>query len=324
MRRRDVLALIGGAVVVSPQAASAQQARTAKVGLLYPGPESQGGLRLRSLREVLRASNWPDERVEIVARYADGDVARAALMAKELVDQKADVLVAVSSIALDAARAATTTIPIVTFDLETDPIASGLASELARPGGNITGVFFDFPDFGMKWMELLKEAIPHFSKAVVVRHPASPAPQIKGIEAAGRLLNVKLDIVDINGLSDVDAALSAARALSPDAILLLSSAPVGANPRIIAEMMLKHRLPAITSFPDVARLGGLLAYGVDLPEGFRRTATLVPKVLNGAKPADLPIERPAKFQLVVNLKTAKALDITMPTSVLLRADEVIE
>jgi putative ABC transport system substrate-binding protein len=297
-----------------------------KIGLLYPGPVTAANSRAETLREVLRANGWSDDRVEIVIRFADGDSSRAPALAKELVDLKCDVVLPVSFLAVDATRKATKTVPIVAFDLETDPIASGIASNLARPGGNTTGVFFDFPDFSMKWMELLKETIPRLSKVAVVVHPESPSPQLKSVESAAKLLNVRLELLEIHSLADIDNALLIASRQAPDAVLLLSAPPIGVgeNPKIIAGLTLKHRLPAITLFPDFARAGGLLAYGVDLPDSYRQAAAMIVKVLNGARPADLPIERPVKFQLVVNLKTANMLGITMPTSVLLRADEVIE
>jgi putative ABC transport system substrate-binding protein len=317
---------MGGSVLASPWSAWAQQGRTAKIGLLYPGPAAPANSRADTLREVLRANGWTDDKVEIVMRFADGDSSRAPSLAKELVDLKCDVLLPVSFLAVDATRKATTTIPIVAFDLETDPIAGGIASNLAHPGGNTTGVFFDFPDFSMKWMELLKETVPHLSKVAVVMHPDSPSPQLKSVESAAKLLEVKLDLIEIHSVADVDGALLTASRKAPDAVLLLSAPAIGIgnNPRVIAGLTLKHRLPAITLFPDFARAGGLLAYGVDIPESYRQAAAMIVKVLNGTKPANLPIERPAKFQLVVNLKTAKTLGITVPTSVLLRADEVIE
>lgn len=326
MRRRKFLALMGGIAVASQWSARAQEARAVKIGLLYPGPMAAGNSRAETLREVLRKNGLPDARVEIVARFADGDSSRAPALAKELVEQKCDVILPVSFLAVDAARKATKTIPIVAFDLETDPIASGIASNLAHPGGNTTGVFFDFPDFSTKWMELLKETLPHLSKVTVVVHPESPSPQLKGVESAAQLLNVRIDQLEIHSLTDVEGALLTASRHAADAVLLLSAPPIGVgdNPKIIGGLTLKYRLPAITLFPDFARGGGLLAYGVDIPESYRQAAGMIVKVLNGAKPADLPIERPVKFQLVVNLKTAKMLGLAMPTSVLLRADEVIE
>jgi len=317
---------MGGMAVASPWSAWAQQARTAKIGLLYPGPEVAANSRAENLREVLRTNGWSDERVQIVTRSADGDSSRAPALAQDLIEQKCDVILPVSFLGVDAARKATKTIPIVAFDLETDPIASGIASDLAHPSGNTTGVFFDFPDFSMKWMELLKEAVPHLSKIAVVVHPESPSPQLKGVESAAAQLHVGTDLLEIHSLADVDNALLTASRQAPDAVLLLSAPAIGVgdNPRIIAQLALKYHLPAITLFPDFARGGGLMAYGVDLAESYRQAAAMIVKVLNGAKPADLPIERPVKFQLIVNLKTARTLGIVMPTSVLLRADEVIE
>ena len=317
---------MGGMAVASPWSAWAQQARTAKIGLLYPGPEVAANSRAENLREVLRTNGWSDERVQIVTRSADGDSSRAPALAQDLIEQKCDVILPVSFLGVDAARKATKTIPIVAFDLETDPIASGIASDLAHPSGNTTGVFFDFPDFSMKWMELLKEAVPHLSKIAVVVHPESPSPQLKGVESAAAQLHVGTDLLEIHSLADVDNALLTASRQAPDAVLLLSAPAIGVgdNPRIIAQLALKYHLPAITLFPDFARGGGLMAYGVDLAESYRQAAAMIVKVLNGAKPADLPIERPVKFQLIVNLKTARTLGIIMPTSVLLRADEVIE
>jgi len=247
------------------------------------------------------------------------------MLAAELVAAKVDVLVPISFISVNAVRAATKTIPIVAFDLETDPIAGGIAANLARPGGNITGVYFDFPDFSSKWMQLLKEAIPRLSKVVVVRDPNSPSPQLKGVESASATLGVKLGgIIDVASLDGLDAAFHSASERQPDAVLILSSPLFGTNPGRVAELTTKYRLPAIMLFPEFARSGGLMAYGVDLLGAFRQTGGMVGKVLNGAKPAELPIERPTNFELVVNAKTAKSLGIELPTSILLRANEVIE
>jgi putative tryptophan/tyrosine transport system substrate-binding protein len=326
MKRRKFLMLVGGAAAVWPLAARSQQAQTAKVGLLYPGPEAAANGRAEILREVLRANGWSGDRAQIVIRFADGDSSRAATLARELVEQKCDVILPVSFLAVDAARKATKTIPIVAFDLETDPTAGGIASDLAHPSGNITGVFFDFPDFSTKWIELLKEAIPHLSKIAIVAHPDSPSPQLKGVQSAAEQFHVGIVLLEIHSLADVEGALLTASRQAADAVLMLSAPPIGVgeNPKIIGQLTLKYRLPAITLFPDFARGGGLLAYGVDIPQSYRQAAAMIVKVLNGAKPADLPIERPVKFQLVVNLQSAKALGIVMPTSVLLRADEVIE
>jgi putative ABC transport system substrate-binding protein len=327
MKRRDAIKLLGAAAAGQawPAVAFGQTRKIAKVGFLYPGLSTAGGIRLQAFREGLRGAGWGDGQVEIDARFAESVVARNSALAAELVAAKVDVLAPISFISVEAARAATKTIPIVAFDLETDPIAGGIAANLARPGGNITGVYFDFPDFSSKWMELLKEAIPRLSKVVVVRDPSSPSPQLRGVETAGRTLGVKLDsIIDVVSLDGLDAAFRSASERGPDAVLILSSPLFGTNPGRVAELTTKYRLPAVMLFPEFARSGGLMAYGVDLLGAFRQAGGMVGKVLSGTKPAELPIERPTNFEFVVNAKTAKSLGIELPTSVLLRATEVIE
>jgi putative ABC transport system substrate-binding protein len=325
VKRRDFVTALGvtafGAVL--PDAA-AGQTRKAKVGFLYPGLASAGVSRLAAFREGLKQAGWDDDRVEIVVRYAETVSSRNALLAQELVAAKVDVLAATAPVSVEAVRAATKTIPIVASDLETDPVAAGIAARLARPGGNITGVYFDFPDFSTKWVQLLKEAIPRLAHVVVLRDPANPSPQLKGIETAAGLLGVKVEVREIASLGEFDTAFRAAAERRPDAVLVLSSPLFGTNPDKLAEQTTKNRLAAITLFPEFARAGGLMAYGVDLLNMFRQSGNMVGKVLNGAKPADLPIERPTKFELVVNIKTAKNLGIELPTSILLLANEVIE
>lgn len=325
MKRRDAIKLLGAAAASQMWPTLGRSQTRKKVGFLYPGLTSAGTSRLQAFRDGLREAGWGDDKVEIDARFAESVVARNSALAAELIAAKVDVLAPISFISVDATRKATKTIPIVAFDLETDPIAAGIAANLARPGGNVTGVYFDFPDFSSKWMELLKETVPRLSKVVVVRDPSSPSPQLKGIETAAGWLNVKVDgIVDVASLDGLDAAFHSASERKPDAVLILSSPLFGTNPARVAELTTKYRLPTITLFPDFARNGGLMAYGVDLLGAFRQAGGMVGKVLSGAKPAELPIERPTKFELVVNAKTAKSLGIELPTSVLLRADEVIE
>jgi putative ABC transport system substrate-binding protein len=242
----------------------------------------------------------------------------------ELVERKVDVIVAVSAPAVTAARSATTTTPIVAFDLESDPIGSGLINSLSRPGGQVTGVFFCFPEFSKKWLELLKEAMPQLSRVAVLWDPATGPMQMKGVEIAGKELNVKLEIVEVPGLPNLDDAILAASSKGVDAVLMLSSLVFGTNPERVAGLTVGARIPAVTLFPEFARAGGLMAYGVNPTNIFRQGAAIVAKVLRGSKPAEVPAELPSKFELVINLKTAKRLGIVFPTPILLRADEVIE
>jgi putative ABC transport system substrate-binding protein len=322
MNRRSLLAGFGAAAVMPSRTFA--QSRKARIGFLYPGLASAGVARLAAFREGLKEAGWGDDKVEVVVRYAETVSARNVPLAQELIAAKVDVLAATAHVSVEAVRAATKTIPIVASDLETDPIAAGIAATLARPGGNVTGVYFDFPDFSTKWMQLLKEAIPHLASVVALRDPANPSPQLKGIESVAGPMGVKVEVMEVGSLAEFDTAFRAVAERRPDALLILSSPLFGTNPERLAEQTTKNRLASITLFPEFARAGGLMAYGVDLLNMFRQSGQMVGKVLNGAKPADLPIERPTNFELVVNAKTAKTLGIELPTSILLRANEVIE
>ncbi len=325
MKRRDAIKLLGAAAASQAWPVSGHgQARKKKIGFLYPGLSGPGNTRLQAFREGLRAAGWDNGQIAIEARFAESVAARNAALAEELIAVKVDVLVPISFLCVDAARALTKTVPIVAFDLESDPVGRGIAATLSRPGGNVTGVFFDYPDFSTKWMELLKETIPRLSKIVVMRDPASTSPQLKGIETVAASMAVQLNLVEVRSLTEFDTAFRSVSEARPDALLILSSPLFGTSPARVAELTSRYRLPTITLFPEFARAGGLMAYGVDLLGAFRQTGGMVGKVLSGAKPAELPIERPTKFELVVNAKTAKSFGIELPTSILLRADEVIE
>jgi putative ABC transport system substrate-binding protein len=262
--------------------------------------------------------------VEILVRASEGDPSKLAALAAELVEGKVDVIVPISPSAVRTAKSATTIIPLVANDLESDPVRSGFVASLAHPGGNITGVFADFPEFATKWLELLKETIPALSSVVMLWDPPTGPIQREAVEAAGRLMNVKLEVMEIRAIAELERVFAAAGERRPDAIVILSSPIFGTNPKLIADLTLAHHIPTATLFPDIARAGSLMAYGPNLLGTFRQTGTMVGKVLQGLRPADLPVERPTKFEMVINLKTAKALGLTLPTSVLLRADEVIE
>jgi putative ABC transport system substrate-binding protein len=324
-RRRHFITLLGGVIAAWPLAARAQQSpKIAKVGILYPGTTGTLPSRIAGLREGLQAAGYREpDNIELVAQAAQGDPMRIAPLAMELAEHKVDVMVPVSPAAIDAALAASATIPIVALDLESDPIARGWIKSLSRPGGQVTGIFFDFPEFGKKWLELLKEVMPQLGRVAVLWDPATGPVQIKAVESAGKLLNVKLEILEVRS-ANLDDSIVAAGSKGVDALLMTSSPVFGANPERIAGLTLGLRLPAVSLFPDFARAGGLMAYGVDPVKYWRQGAALIAKVLRGAKPAELPAELPTKFELVINLKTAKSLGIVFPTSILLRADEVIE
>ena len=324
--RRRFISTLGGAAVAWPFASWAQQTgRLPTIGILYPGVTSVTVSRVAALREGLRAVGYADaDKVEILVRASEGDPSKLAALAAELVEGKVDVIVPISPSAVRTAKSATTIIPLVANDLESDPVRSGFVASLAHPGGNITGVFADFPEFATKWLELLKETIPALSSVVMLWDPATGPIQREAVEAAGRLMNVKLEVMEIRTIAELERVFAAAGERRPDAIVILSSPIFGTNPKLIADLTLAHHIPTATLFPDIARAGSLMAYGPNLLGTFRQTGTMVGKVLQGLRPADLPVERPTKFEMVINLKTAKALGLTLPTSVLLRADEVIE
>jgi putative tryptophan/tyrosine transport system substrate-binding protein len=325
MKRRDFITLLG-ATMAWPLAARAQEPpKVAKIGFLYPGPVAVATSRVQALLEGLRTVGYrTPEQIALVLRTADGDASRLAPLAAEIIASEVNVIFGSGSAAVQALRSATVTIPIIALDLESDPVAAGMAASFAHPGGNITGLFFDFPDFTPKWLEFLKEATPQLSKVAVLWDPATAPIQLKAVENAAELLRLKLEILEVSTRLEFDQAFLTARQRNADALLMLSSAVFSINVRPAAELALRYRLPAITLFPDFARVGGLMAYGPNILDTFRESGVMVGKVLTGTPPADLPIQLPTTFELVVNLQTAKALGITIPTSILVRASEVIE
>jgi len=325
MNRRGVITLLGGAAAWPLVALAQQPAEAPRVGFVFPGPKAVMAPRIEAILTGLRASGYAaPTQVEIVARTAEGDPDQIAPLVKEVIGKNVNVIIAAGPLVLHAARSATRTIPIIAIDLESDPVASGMAATLARPGGNITGVFLDFPDFTAKWMEMLVESIPKLSRAAVLWDPVTGPVQMEAVGKAGGTLNVQLDITEVRRPSDFDAAFSMASQGGAGAMVMLSSPLISDHVQMLAELTLRHRFPAITLFPDFARAGGLLAYGPNLLSLLRLSGIVAGKVLRGANPAELPIERPTKFETVLNMRTAHALGISIPTSLLLRADEVIE
>jgi putative ABC transport system substrate-binding protein len=249
---------------------------------------------------------------------------RISPLLNELIAEKIDVLIPLGPAVTRAALSLTTSVPIVIFDLETDPIESGWLRSYAHPGGNITGIFSDFPDFSAKWLELLKEAVPKCAHIVVLWDPTTTTVQTKAIAVAAQQVHVSSEVLEIKGTTEFDAVFETVNARHPDGLLILSSPLVSINSKRLAELALKYRIPAVSLFSNFARTGGLISYGPNLNDLYREAGAMAGKVLKGTNPANLPAERPTRFELIVNLQTAKALNLTMPTSILLRADEVIE
>jgi putative ABC transport system substrate-binding protein len=302
------------------------QAKIARVGILSFGAgTTEGAFRqfFEPFRRTLADQGWIEgQNVSFEFRNAPGDPPRFAEAAAELVRLKVDVIWAPSAPAVRAAYAATRTIPIVANDATTDPVAAGYVESYGRPGGNVTGVFLDAPGFAGKWLELLKAMVPGFSRVAVLWDPSPGPTHLRALESIARSVGVQLQVLEVRKPEDIDRAFSAFRGW-PQALIILPSPMMYGQSERLAELALKHRLPATSMFRVFAEAGGAVAYGHEIASMTERGAVLVAKILGGAKPAELPVERPSKFELVVNLKTTKALGLTVPDSVLVRADEVI-
>jgi putative tryptophan/tyrosine transport system substrate-binding protein len=283
--------------------------------------------RAEAFRQGLRDLGYAEgKNIVIEWRSADGKWERGPALAEELVRLKVDVIVTGGGAATRAVKEATSTIPIV-MTQDTDPVGNGFVASLARPGGNITGLSTLAPELSGKRLELLKEIVPKLSRVAVFATSTDPgnAQARKEIELAAAALGVTLQYLEVKGPNDLETVFRAAGKARTDAVLMNVSGPIGApNRKDIAELTAKNRLPAIYTLSDYVEAGGLMSYGVHLPDLDRRAATYVDKILKGAKPADLPVEQPTKFELWINLKTAKQIGLTIPPNVLARADKVIK
>jgi putative ABC transport system substrate-binding protein len=324
---RVLVTLLLSLLVALPAGVAQQGAKLPVIGLLdgaFPATFTDLKTGPYGVREGLRDLGYIDgQTVVLAARWAEGHDERLPALAAELVRLPVDVLVAVGPAAVRAATQATTTVPIVANDLETDPVASGLVASLARPGGNLTGVFLDMPELGGKWLEFLLELLGRAPRVAVLGDPALHAPQFHALDGAARQVGVPLHPVTVRAADEYAPAFAAAVTSGAEALILLSTPLVSRHRERLAALALQHRLPALSLFPSFAEAGGLLAYGVTPADTGRRGAVFVDKILKGAKPADLPIERPLTLKLVINLKTAQALGLTIPPTLLFQADEVI-
>jgi putative tryptophan/tyrosine transport system substrate-binding protein len=325
MKRREFITLIGGAAAW-PLAVRAQETtKSRKVGLLHSGESTVVNMRVAALREGLAGpDNQRDSSLEIIVRLADGDVSRFPALATDLVSNRVDVIVAAGPPAVQAAAGATTSIPVIAIDLESDPVASGFVRSLARPGGNVTGVFLDFPDFSAKCLQLLIESVPTLSGVGVLWDPTTGSLQLNTVQEAAKGFGIRAQVFEARRAADIAEAFYALDRSRIQGLLLLSSPLIAGNPQLIADIAIRRNLPTISLFPEIARAGGLIGYGPDIQGLFRQVGAMARKVLQGAKVAELPAERPTRFQLVANLKTAKLIGVTLPSSILLLADEVIE
>jgi putative ABC transport system substrate-binding protein len=323
MQRREFITLLGGAAVTWPLATRAQQAsKGPTIGFLHgSGSQETAAAFIEGLRDV-GYIDGATSRVE--SRTYGTRLDRLSGLADELVRLQCNVILATSAYAIKATMNATSTIPIVGVDLESDPVANGWVKSLSRPGGNLTGVFLDIPELSGKQIELLKETVPTLDRLGVIWDSTIGSTQFRATEAAARAIGIELQSLPIQSSSDFNNAFDRAESKGVDGIVILSS-PVVFGERVrIAELALKARLPTISLFTPFPRSGGLMAYGPNLSAMFKRAAFNVDRIIKGAKVEDIPIERPSRFDLVINLKTAKGLGLTVPPIVLARADEVIE
>ena len=323
-----LIAILAIGILVAPCLAEAQQpGKVPLVGFLHPGSPPPAPLPpiIEAFREGLRDIGYVEGRtIAVEYRWAPGRPEALPGLAAELIRLRVDVLFVASPAALRAAREAAGTTPIVASDLETDPVASGLVTSLARPGGNITGLFLDLPGLTGKWLELVREAAPATRRVAVLWDSTTGTDQLRAIKAAAQTLGIELQVLEVRSAGDYDNVLTTAMKGRPQALVQLSSPVARQAAKRVADFARKNRLPAISMFRLFADAGGLMAYGPNLPIFFRRSATYVDKILKGAKPADLPVERPTKYELVINSKAANALGLTLPASLLIRADEVIQ
>jgi len=328
--RRAFIAAVTGGLLAAPLVAEAQPAgKIARIGYLATNLRGSPQASHEAFVEELRGLGYVEGRnVVIEYRDAEGKDERLAALAAELVALNVDVIVAAAgTLAALAAREATRILPIV-FIAVGAPVTSGLVTGLARPGGNATGLSAVSPDLASKWLELLKQAVPGVSRVAFLRQPGALGDADKDVlkqaEVAARALGVRFQLVEARGTADFDGVFSELTNARAGGLVVLSTPMFSSERTRLVDLAARHRLPTMFSFRSYVDAGGLMSYGPNVADLFRRAATFVDKILKGAKPVDLPVEQPTKFELVINLKTAKALGLTIPPSLLQRADQVIE
>lgn len=326
MKRRELITALAGAAVAWPLGASAQQPRMRVIGFLGSQPASVFAPRIEALRKGLRELGYVEgKNLLIDFEWAD-TVDQLPRLARRLVESRVDLIFAPSSIWVEPARQATKTIPIV-FANHADPVGTGHVESLAHPGGNITGLSMVLTDMVVKQLEILHEATPQATRIGVFWNPITPAhePAIKAVRAAAEILGVKLHEVATRRVDDYEDAIASVIRENVNSLLVMASPIIyGDNASRLIQLTLKHRLPAMFGYKEHVQAGGLMSYAPDVLDLYRRSAVYIDKILKGTKPADLPVEQASKYELAINLKTAKTLGLTLPPTLLMRADEVIE
>jgi putative ABC transport system substrate-binding protein len=328
MERRTFLGILGSGLLAAPLMAEAQPAgKLYRIGYLAGGSATANPSFAEAFRQGLRELGWVEgQNIAIEYRFAEGRLDRLPDLAAELVRLKVDIIVATPTPAAVAARNATRTIPIVMRGVG-DPVGLGLVERLARPGGNVTGLSYTVGTETIgKGLELLMEAVPSVGRVAVLSNPANPihAHGVDSVKAVARSLGLQLQLLEARGPEGFDGAFAAMTRERAGALLVIADSMFDSHKARLGDLAVKSRLPSMHGYREVVEAGGLMSYGPSFPPQFRQAATYVDKILKGAKPGDLPVEQPTKFELVINLKTAKALGLTIPPSLLLRAGEVIE
>jgi len=315
------------ALLTAPLAAEAQQTgKVYRVGVLSLGPPSTFPRLMDAFREGMREVGYVEGKHYVLEmRNAAGKPDELSDVARRLVGRGVDVILVGSGLTLAAATAATQTIPIVLASTTGDPVRRGLATSLAQPGGNVTGVTgAHMEEMAGKWLQFVREIVPKLSRILVVMNPVSQSQSAQDIEVLAKALDIAFLPIPVAKPEDIDIGLANLTVRRGDGLIVFSEATIWARRARVADLIARKKLPAVYTLKEYVEAGGLISYAPSYEDSFRRSAVYVAKVLRGAKPGDLPIERPTKSELVINLKTAKALGLTIPPSLLLRADQVIE
>jgi putative ABC transport system substrate-binding protein len=328
VQRREFIALIGGAAATWPLAARAQQGPMSRVGVVMGLKESDPVAQalVAAFQQGLQRLGWtPGRNIAIDVRFATDDREQIRALAVELMGLKPDLMVSNSNLVTATLQAEVRTVPLLFIGV-TDPIGSGFVTNFARPTGNITGFNNFDTSMGSKWLETLKEIAPRVEHFGFMLQPETPAniSILKAAEAAAPSLNAKLTALGVHNADEIERAVSAFAAEPNRGLIVAPHAVTRVNSNLIVELAARHRLPAVYAFASFAKAGGLISYGIDLVDQFRQGAAYADRILKGTKPAELPVQSPTKLELAINLKTAKALGLTVPPTLLARADEVIE
>jgi putative ABC transport system substrate-binding protein len=329
MKRREFITLLGGATAAWPLAARAQQAERRRIGVLmgYAESDPEAQIRLAAFKQGLLALGWDESRnLRIDLRWASGDIDRASAFARELLALHPEVILSNTTPVTTALQRETKTVPIV-FTAVSDPVNAGFVASLPRPGGNVTGFINLEPTIGGKWLDLLKEIAPQVTRVAVMFNPqTAPYAEIylRSMETAGTKFGVTPFASPVHHEADIEAVIAGLGRELGSGLIAMTDSFMTVHRKAIVELAMRHKVPLMYFISIVPREGGLISYGIDLTDMFGRAASYVDRILRGAKPAELPVQLPTKFELAINLKAAKALGLTVPSPLLTSANEVIE